>query len=248
MHALMPPVALIATLALLAWFHRNDRRNFERFRKIEDTRLRQRAFLRGAMKACALYLGMPLVGLVLLGRIDALWIFPREFWPLLPYAPVFALTDPTFLAEAAAGALGGAVLGMAILFRRRRGPRKPARALDITPMLPRNRAETLHILPLILNAGVSEEICFRLYVPLLITMCGAPAWAAFLAAAMLFGWLHRYQGWLGVVLTGVIGAALAACYVGTTGLVFPIVLHLLTNLNALILRPAIQKRFRARAD
>jgi len=244
MHALIAPLVLIATLALLAWSQRNDRRGFERFRAIEDTALRQRIFLRWAMKGCALYLGMPLLGLALVGRVDALWTFPEEFWPLLAYAPVLPVEDDAFLGAILGGALGGVVLGVAILFLRRRRQARPARATAISPMQPRNRAETLRILPLILNAGVSEEVCFRLYVPLLFTLSGAPAWAAFLATTLIFGWLHRYQGWLGIVLTGVVGALLAAFYIGAMGLAFPIVVHLVLNLNALILRPAIQRWFR----
>jgi membrane protease YdiL (CAAX protease family) len=244
MHALIAPVVLIVTLAVLAWSQRNDRRGFERFRAIDDTGLRQRIFLRWAMKGCALYLGMPLLGLAAIGRIDALWDFPEEFWPLLAHAPVFPVEDGAFLGAILGGVLGGVVLGAAILLLRRRKRARPVRAPAISPMQPRNRAEALRILPLILNAGISEEVCFRLYVPLLIVLSGASAWAAFLATTLLFGWLHRYQGWLGIALTGVVGAALAAFYIGAMGLAFPIVAHLVINLNALILRPAIQRRFR----
>jgi len=244
---MLAPLLLIATLALLVWAQRNDRRGFERFRTIEDTLQRQRIFRRWAVRGCALYLGMPLAGLALLGRLQALWDFPHEFAPLLPYAPVFAVDDIAFLGPVLIGALGGLVLGGSILVLRSRRPAKPKHALDISPMVPRNRAETLHILPVILNAGVSEEVCFRLYVPLLATLCGAPAWAAFLAATLLFGWLHRYQGWLGVLLTGAVGATLAVFYVGAMGLALPVAVHLLLNLNALLLRPAIQRRFRRTA-
>ncbi|WP_163361569.1 hypothetical protein, partial [Enterobacter hormaechei] len=69
MHALVAPVLLIMSLGVLAWFQRNDLRAFRRFREIEDTARRQRTFLRWARNACAMYLGMPLVGLALLGRI-----------------------------------------------------------------------------------------------------------------------------------------------------------------------------------
>jgi len=243
---MLAPLLLIATLALLIGAQRNERRGFERFRAIEDTGERQRIFRRWAIRGCALYLGMPLVGLALLGRIHALWIFPHEFAPLLPYAPVFSLGDSTFLTPLLIGAFGGLVLGGGILILRSRRPARAKRAFDISPMVPRNRTERLHILPVILNAGVSEEVCFRLYVPLLATLCGAPTWAAFLAAALLFGWLHRYQGWLGVLLSGAVGTALAVFYVGAMGLTLPITVHLALNLNALLLRPAIQRRFRAR--
>ncbi|WP_171012486.1 MULTISPECIES: CPBP family intramembrane glutamic endopeptidase [unclassified Sphingomonas] len=248
MHALVAPVLLIMSLGVLAWFQRNDLRAFRRFREIEDTARRQRTFLRWARNACAMYLGMPLVGLALLGRIEALWTFPAEFAPLLAYAPVFPVGDRVFLGTMFASVLGGIALGVTLLYLRGRRPAGARRVLDISPMLPRNRAEALHLLPVILNAGVSEEICFRLYLPLLLALCGAPAWAAFLAATLIFAWLHRYQGWLGILLTGAVGTVLAALYFAAMGLALPIAVHLVINFNALIVRPALQRRFGRSAD
>lgn len=78
MHALVAPALLIASLAALARFQRSDVRSFRRFRAIEDTQRRQRTFLRWARNACAMYLGVPLLGLALLGRVEALWRFPAS--------------------------------------------------------------------------------------------------------------------------------------------------------------------------
>ncbi|WP_257215046.1 CPBP family intramembrane glutamic endopeptidase [Sphingomonas sp. R-74633] len=247
MHALMPPLILLASLAALIWFQRNDVRSFTRFRAIEDSAHRQRVLLRWARNACLMYLGVPLIGLALLGRVEALWNFPAPFGPLLLVTPGF---DPDLLGLMGGGVLGGAIAGAALALRRRKRTKaaKPVPGLDITPMMPRNRAELLRVIPLAVNAGISEEVFFRLYLPLLITLCGAPPAFAFVATTLIFGLLHRYQGWLGVLVTTALGAIFALLYLGAVTLLAPIIFHVLINLNALVLRPAIALRFRPRTD
>jgi uncharacterized protein len=234
---MLAPALLALSLAALAWFQRRDVRTFRRFRALEDTARRQRVFLRWARNACLMYLGVPLLGLALLGRLDALWRFPAEFAAVRIEVP--ELCDPGFLAGMVGAILVGGTIG-GLLAARRRTPAKPPAALDITPMLPRNRAELVRLFPLVLNAGVSEEIFFRLYLPLLLVGSGASAALAFGATAIGFGLLHRYQGWLGVLLTTVLSGAFLFLYLATASLVAPIAFHLLINANALLLRPGIK--------
>ncbi|MDG2533290.1 CPBP family intramembrane metalloprotease [Sphingomonas sp. HITSZ_GF] len=249
MPAPMPALLLIVSLAVLIWFRRNDVRSFRRFRAVDDSARRQRIFLRWARNTCLMYLGVPLIGLALLGRIEALWRVPADlFGPALLAAP--GLNDD-FLALLAGSVVAGGVLGaiLALLVRRRRKPARTAvPGLDITPMVPRNRAELLRVIPLAVNAGISEEVFFRLYLPLLVVLCGAPPAFAFIAVTLIFGLLHRFQGWLGVLVTAVTGATFALLYLGTATLLAPIAFHLLINLNSLVLRPAVALRFPSPAD
>ncbi len=238
---------LVVSLAALAWYQRNDVRTFRRFRAIEDSERRQRIFLRWAVRNCALFLGVPLAGLALLGRIDILWNFPAEFDGVAAAMPWFGAFDTSFVAGMAGALLGGAALG-ALIAARRRKPAKAPPGLDITPMLPRNGAELLRVAPLAINAGISEEIFFRLYLPLLMVLAGANAWISFAAAALIFGGLHRYQGWLGVFVTTLLGTVFTLLYLGSLGLALPILVHLLLNLNALVIRPAVRLRFPPRSD
>ncbi|MDH4742770.1 CPBP family intramembrane metalloprotease [Sphingomonas sp. CBMAI 2297] len=247
MDARMAPVLLVASLAALAWFHRNDVRGFGRFRAIEGTEGRQRAFLRWTRNACALYLGVPLIGLALLGRLDALLAFPDAFAVLTPAMPDFRIGSPLVLGLMAGALFGGGALGAMLRLGRRR-PARPVPGLDITAMLPRNRAELLRVVPLVVNAGIGEEIFFRLYLPLLIVLSGGAPAFAFIASTLIFGLLHRYQGWLGAALATLLAALFAALYLGTGGLAAPILVHLLIDFNALVLRPAIALRFHARPD
>ena len=237
---------LILSLAALYGFQRNDVRNFRRFREIEDSSVRRRQFLRWAAKACAMFLGVPVAGLAILGRLDALWSFPREFWEVGMEMPQFD-TGGAMTGAAIGAVIGGAILGAFIAIRRGKPVRQP-KGLDIAPMLPRNRAELLHLVPLVVNAGISEEIFFRIYLPLLLMLAGADGWIAFGASALIFGVLHRYQGWLGVLMTAALGGVFTMLYLGSGGLLLPVLFHVLINANALLFRPAVQWRFSRRAD
>jgi membrane protease YdiL (CAAX protease family) len=92
------------------------------------------------------------------------------------------------------------------------------------------------------SAAFGEELCFRLYVPLLLAILSVPAPAAMLASCMLFGFLHRYQGWLGVVVTTVIGLVLAFFYLLAGNIILPIGLHWLISFNAVVFRPTVKRK------
>lgn len=201
--------------------------------------MRQRLLRRWTLHAVLAFLVMPLAGLALLGRLDALWRFPAEFaalGPELPILPSFAFKSAGVLVLAVVA--GGAIGGLLIAHRRRAGR---AGAPHIDAMTPRNRSETLYVALLAGNAAISEEVLFRLYLPLLLVLLGAPPLLAFAAVTLLFGLMHRYQGWLGVTLTTMLGAAFGFAYCAGMGLGWPILVHLLLNLNALLLRPFVAR-------
>ena len=51
--------------------------------------------------------------------------------------------------------------------------------------------------------------------------------------AVLFGWMHAPQGWLGMVLAGVTGFALSLVFLATGSLLVPYMAHLVFNLAQL---------------
>lgn len=240
----MAAALLIAALAAFAWFNRRTARAFAGFKARGDTHARRRVFLRWTLRSFALYAGMPLLGLLLLGRLDALWDFPLEFVEaaLRLDAPAmttlsggnqdaYALT--VLLATLAAMAVG------AVLTWFRRKP--PPTIGDIHILYPRNRAEALPVALLAINAGVSEEIFFRLYLPLLLTLAGMDALLAFALPIALFAWPHRYQGRFGMIVSALLGGVMTLLYLATFSLWLPILVHILLDLNGLVLRPAVRR-------
>jgi membrane protease YdiL (CAAX protease family) len=191
--------------------------------------------------------GLPaLIGLLLLGRSDALWAMPVEFGSMRAWLPWFG-------ADAVWQMLAASVLGMAIgtaalaLLARWRPGRRPFLLGKVDGLLPRSRGELLPAAVLSLSAGVTEELAFRLFLPLLLTVVtGEPA-IGFALAAALFGWLHRYQGWIGVIATTVVGLVMSLVYLTTGQLWLAMLLHALIDLNALVIRPALTRTFNSSA-
>ena len=108
---------------------------------------------------------------------------------------------------------------------------------DIRSMLPRNRQELGLGALLSINAGIVEELLFRLALPALIYGASGSAIGAVLASVLLFGALHIYQGVWGVAGTTVIGTILMGLYAVSGTIILPIVVHALFNLRSLVLIP-----------
>ncbi len=113
---------------------------------------------------------------------------------------------------------------------------------DIAPLLPRNGAESAHAAVLSLNAGLSEELFFRLLLPLLLVLTLHNSGVAFIVAAIVFGLVHLYQGWVGVLVTTAMGLMLTALYLATRSIWVVVGVHALFDLFGLVLRPALARR------
>jgi membrane protease YdiL (CAAX protease family) len=237
-------VLLLAVLLGLAWFVRNDGADYRDFKLLTDSRARQRAFRRWTLKSF-LFFGLGAVAiLLLLGRVEALWMLPPEFAAL-------AASIGNRLSEGGGGGVstgllsgfcfallaGGVLGGLLATFRRKGEPGVQLKVGDIEPLFPRNRDERRWTALLAANAGPSEELFFRLMLPLLATLATGNAVLAFAASALIFGAVHFYQGWAGIIGTTLGGALFTGLYLATGTIWVPVVLHSLMNLNTLWLRP-----------
>lgn len=243
---ILPLSLLVAALALLGWFVRNDRAEYEAFKMLTRTEDRQRAFRRWATKSFLLFWGAALVALALIGRVDGLLRLPPEFALLRTHLPggFDAGATPFAIGGVVAGGLIGATV--ATLLSRGRNS-KPKVLGDIEPLLPRNADERRWTALLAVNAAVGEELFFRLMLPLLIALVTGSAVAAFVAAGLIFGLAHFYQGWAGILATTLAGFFFAALYVASGMLWIAILLHALMNLNSLWLRPLLAERASSRS-
>jgi uncharacterized protein len=93
---------------------------------------------------------------------------------------------------------------------------------------------------------VSEELFFRLFLPLAVAAATGSDLVGFTVATLLFGFAHRYQGWSGMLATGAAGALLAAIYLASGAIWVAAALHAILNLNGLVLRPIAMSVLRAR--
>lgn len=247
----LPALLLALCLAAVAWFMRDDVREYERFKLLAESRARQARYR--IWGSFLLFSGAAVIGLALLGRLEALFTLPAEFADvaarLRAAAPMEGDGAPS--GDFLFGMIGAVVVGLAVgalpsLFKSREKAAQPVVLGDVEALLPRNVAEMAHTALLSLNAGLSEELFFRLFLPLLLVLTIGSAEAALVVAALIFGLVHYYQGWVGVAATTVMGAVLSAIYLWTGNIWIAVAAHAGLDLVSLVVRPAIAMVFARR--
>lgn len=226
-------LGLIVLFAVRAM--RKDRREYARFRRYRSTARRQAMMRRWLVES-----------LVLFGSSSALVLL--LVWPVV--GPLLAATQAlppiAWLRDALAGGLGmvvllSALIGVALLtLLGARSARREGGIImvgDIAAMLPRNRPELGWGAALSVNAGLVEEALFRLALPALLVVTTGEPISAFLLAALVFGALHAYQGWVGVLATGVVGLLFTALYVVSGSIVLAMIVHAVFDLRTLVVIP-----------
>ena len=240
----MPRLAAgLLALGLIALFvvraRRKDRRDFARFRRYRSTARRQATMRRWLLESFILFGGSATLVLLLVHPVVG---------PLLTETQ--ALPGVAWVRDALGSGGGrgvgmwllvGGVLGVGILtVIGARNARREGGVMmlgNIAALLPRNRPELRWGAALSVNAGIVEEALFRLALPaLLVVVTGEPI-SAFLLAALIFGALHAYQGWVGVVATSVVGLLFTALYVLSGSIVLVMLVHALFDLRTLVVIP-----------
>jgi uncharacterized protein len=103
----------------------------------------------------------------------------------------------------------------------------------------RGVAEFLLAAVLVAVVAVTEETIFRGYLLLRFkTLLRSPALAVFLSS-VIFSLGHGYEGSVGLVTAGVLGAVFAIIYLWRRSLVAPIVMHFLQNFLGIVLLPLL---------
>ncbi len=227
----------LGVVALHGWRAASkDRREYRRFRRYRSTVRRQAAMRRWLLESFLLLGGSAVVLIVLVHPVVD---------PLLRAAqalPGVGAVRDALASGFGIGALAGAVLGgVAVTVIGVRSARREGGVVmigDIAALLPRNRPELALGAGLSINAGVVEELLFRLAMPALLVLVTGEPLSAFLLSALLFGLLHAYQGPVGVAGATAIGLVLTVVYVLSGSILLVIALHVLLDLRTLVLIPA----------
>lgn len=243
----MPLALLIATVVILALYARGDVAEFLRFVKLDRSSDRRRRYAIWVLKQVLVFALPSVAGLALLGRLGAFAVMPAEFRPA---AALFGDADLSadFLQMLAVGVAGGLVGGGLIAWWLGRRGRAMPTAGNIHALLPRNRAELPYGALLSLSAGMTEEAMFRLFLPLLIVLTSGSQVAAFGIPLALFGAMHRYQGWVGILATTVVGALFTVIYLFSGSILLTMAIHALIDVNGLVIRPMLSGAMRASRD
>jgi membrane protease YdiL (CAAX protease family) len=231
-------VALAAMLVLLVVRSvRKDRREYQRFKRYRTTRKRQEMFRKWLLESFLTFGGLTLGILLLAGESVGPLLQELTTWPVLRDIRGTIAHETGLVVGVTVGLVIGAIaltlIGVAVARKEKDVPTIG----DIRSMLPRNRQELVLGGLLSVNAGVFEELLFRLALPALVFGATGSAIAAVLASVLLFGALHSYQGAAGIIGTTIVGALMMGLYVVTGTIVAPIILHALFDLRSLVLLP-----------
>jgi len=230
--------ALALALAAYAYFFRGDFGRLSTLVAVQPPGWRRRRYRVWIAKSWLLFAGPALIGLAALGRLDLLLTPPVEFvWPA--YVAGYPAPIHDLLIELVVGLAAGSVVGGGwSVWRGRRG-RLPAMLGDFSSLLPQDRVEAWLAAGSAISAGITEEMYFRLLIPLLVSDLTFNPWIGFVVGTVLFALAHRYQRWLGVVATGLIGVLLAFFYLQSGALWLAMLVHATIDLNGLVVRPAL---------
>lgn len=240
---------LLLNLALLWWFVRKDGAEYAAFKKLTATADRQRTYRQWVMKSFLVFSGASLLSLLILRRLDSLMWIPGEFVSLATRVrslmPAMHAPDLEFVLGFVAAAMLAGILFGVLLARRLKAkpatPEHPGTLASIEPLMPRNAAETAWTALLSINAGLSEELFFRLLLPLLLASLLQNALLGFVVATLLFGLVHVYQGVAGILMTAILGGILACLYLWTGSLWVVIAVHAGIDLLGLVVRPTLTR-------
>lgn len=216
-----------------------ERRDYARFKRLRSTVARQAVYRRWLREGV-----FALGGLAIATIVGAWSDIPAALAEAQAWPPVAAARDalgtPLGLGVGIAVAVAAvALLVLPVLALRGTDIAEAPTVGDIRALLPRSRGELRYGVGLSLNAGISEELLFRLGLPALVFGLTGNALVAFVVAAVVFGLLHVYQGPLGILASTLIGVVFTALYLVTGSILAPIALHVLVDLRSMVLIPVV---------
>jgi membrane protease YdiL (CAAX protease family) len=231
-------LALAALLVLLVWRTvRKDRREYGRFKRMTRTAERQKMFRKWLLTSFFTFGGASAVVLLLAAQYVPRMLAQVERWPATEAFRGFVRGGGDLFAGAVIGLVAVVVAGGILVVVLGRNADDVPTIGDIGALLPRNRAELGLGAALSINAGVFEELLFRLALPALVFGVTGNAVVATVGSVLLFAALHSYQGIAGSVGSLLIGSLLMLLYLATGSILWPILAHALFDLRSLVLIP-----------
>lgn len=135
-------------------------------------------------------------------------------------------------------ALGGLLLWSGMRLRpKAKKIREKVKGSGADAVIPSTLEEQRWLAGVSIGAGISEELLFRgfLFYYLVLWFPHINRLECALLTSLIFGMGHLYQGWKGVLSTGVVGLVFASLYMLTGNLLLPMIVHAATDSRALLI-------------
>lgn len=234
-------VGVFTALALRTF--RRDKREYRRFKRFRTTKRRQLMLRRWLIVSMSLFGGMSILTLLASGRFAAPLLVEVQAWTWVSWLISVLAARPAVTAGVVIGMIVGVVVltVIGVIAVRKEGD-EIISVGDIQSILPRNRQELVLGGLLSINAGVVEELLFRLALPALLFATTGNAVISVVGSVLLFGVMHSYQGVAGIVITTVIGALFMALYVLSGSILVAIIAHAVLDLRSLVVIPMAVSR------
>lgn len=229
---------LTTMLGAGTWWVRNDVTAYRRFKAMADTADRQRLYARWLVQSFVILAGGSVISLWLAGGLSPFQGFPDAFAPAHRLLQSQGDDAKDHWWPMALGLSAGIMVSVTIQWRRLKKMLAPQQGPDAA-LIPRNRREGMLALLLSLNAGFSEELFFRLALPLLLIQVTQSLGVAMAISIVCFGLAHAHYGWKGVLATMAAGAFLTLYYVSHGSLLRVMIAHALIDVLAFFVRPAL---------
>ncbi|WP_213813724.1 CPBP family intramembrane glutamic endopeptidase [Glaciihabitans sp. dw_435] len=218
-----------------------ERKEYGQFKRLTSTVARQKIYRKWLRESFFMFGGLSAVVLL------ASWQFVPKALASARESPPVAWAVGLVTTDLGAGiTLGVGValaIGLVLPILLLRGHEEEIPTVgDVGALLPRTRGELKYGAGLAINAGLVEELLFRLALPALIFGILGNGIVAFVGATVLFGLLHIYQGWVGVVSSTVLGLVFCAIYLLSGSIILAIAIHALFDLRSLVLIPLVVTR------
>lgn len=110
---------------------------------------------------------------------------------------------------------------------------------QVDAMLPSRKEDRRAWVALSATAGITEEIMYRGFILLAFAtlLPSAPNTLIYAVTVAAFAAAHAYQGWSGVLSTGILSAVFVALYASTGSLLLGMLLHFLVDLRGVFVNP-----------
>jgi uncharacterized protein len=232
---------LVVSVLLVARAAKRDRTDYRRFKRLKTTRERQFVLAKWLRDSFLVHGG--LAAAVLLASWNFIGPASRSAlnWPLLHWLHGHVSGDFGLGLGIGVAVAVGLVLVIPIFLLRRQVTELPAIG-DVGALLPRTRGELKYGAGLSVNAGIVEELLFRLGMPALLFGITGNGALSFLIAAILFGLLHIYQRVWGVLGAVILGLVFSLVYLLTGSIWVVMIVHALVDLRSLVLLPLVVQR------
>lgn len=231
---------LVAGILALLIFRtlRKDRREYQRFKRYRTTVRRQAMYAKWLRESFVTFGGITVVGLAFAADRVQPFLDAVDAWPWVAAARVWSAENSLTIVLGVAGAVAAfVVVTILAIVSTRRHPEDLITLGDIRALLPRNRDELAWGAAMSVNAGIVEELAFRLAIPAVLFGASGDALLTIVVSVALFGILHLYQGVVGVVGATVIGLLMMALFIATGSVLVPILVHAVIDLRSLVLIP-----------